>query len=156
MDDFSQWPTKQDAAQRLHCTTRNIERHVEAGRIRTEHRRVPGRKPITICHPDDIAKLESELVAIKPVPIPAKPQKAKPEFLSLAELSHKIFLDLDEAHRLSGLPKPLLVALCQQRRIMSIKRGKWLISRESLQSLGSPSSISTCRVSRLRRQHAEP
>ena len=42
----------------------------------------------------------------------------------------------DESVSYSGLPRPLITELCRQGHVYAVKRGRWYVSRKSLEQLG--------------------
>jgi len=52
-DKFADWPTKFDVANTLGLSLRSIERLIKEKKIRVTHRRIPGRKALTICDPKE-------------------------------------------------------------------------------------------------------
>ena len=58
MAKHDHWPTKAEAARRLDTSIRNIERLIARGDIESSKRTQPGRKPITIVNPDDLARMQ--------------------------------------------------------------------------------------------------
>ncbi|MBV9082232.1 MAG: hypothetical protein JOZ62_06135 [Acidobacteriaceae bacterium] len=57
MAQHDHWPTKAEAARRLDTSIRNIERLIARGDIESSKPTQPGRKPITIVNPDDLARM---------------------------------------------------------------------------------------------------
>lgn len=154
MAEKDTWPTKQDAARNLGLSLRSIERLITEKKIRITHKRVPGRKALTCCHPDDIAKLKASIVPSSPVPAPGKNNGTLPAPKQAAHLPtalqqfaaaflgtvpyppRTLFLSLREAAEYSGLPKSALKELITKGEIKVRQRGKrvW-VSRKALEAL---------------------
>src|SRR5438093_3269400 len=66
MEDRGTWPSKFELVKELGLSERTLERKIAAGELRREFRNVPGRKPISIIHPDDAAKLKA--VTLEAIP----------------------------------------------------------------------------------------
>jgi len=158
MEDRSTWPSKFDLVKELGLSERTLERKIAAGELRREFRNVPGRKPISIIHPDDAAKLKA--VTLEAVPAEKSAVIRKPPQGDMAPLvaaltdafvaalskvqaiqppepqkapQDKLWLSLKEAIRYSGLPGEYLRQKCEERAIDSFRRGRWYIRRESLE-----------------------
>ncbi len=147
------WLTKAEVVAQTNLGLRTIERLMAKGTLRHAHRRVPGRKPISVIHPEDVAKLKAETLAPKPVPrIPevVRPQQSAIPTRALTvrqpvqgplareapvRLTEKFFLTLPEAVQLSGLPAAYLKRLIAERRLSTIKAGGYRIRRADLAQL---------------------
>jgi excisionase family DNA binding protein len=140
------WIPKADATKALGIGERTLERIIACGEIRTAHRRVPGRKPLTVLHPDDVAKLKKETLAPKSVvPMVVKPQsralvprQIAPSLLTPGDaipLTVKLFLTVPEAAYLSGLPAAYLYRLIASGELPARKTGGWRIKRADLEKL---------------------
>src|SRR5437773_3105016 len=66
MEDRGTWPSKFELVKELGLSERTLERKIAAGELRREFRNVPGRKPISIIHPEDAAKLKAETLEAIP------------------------------------------------------------------------------------------
>ena len=136
--DFSNWPTKPEACQQAGISERTLERATSRDEVRTTIRRIPGRKPLKLYHPEDIERIRQSFLPSEAVRIPTKKvaTKRRLEVADITILEKKIFLSLDEALIYSGLPRSVITQLCQQGRLYAVKRGSWYISRKSLEQLG--------------------
>jgi excisionase family DNA binding protein len=153
---YENWPTIKETIQRTRMSERSLYRRIQDGSLRQTHRKVPGRKPILVLHPDDVAKLEAETVKPVSMPpelieVPATTQPAtKPatagwvaELANLAKgilqeqprvrLSEKFMLTLNEASELSGLPHAYLLRKVRSGEIPAIKVPGWRIKRADLE-----------------------
>jgi excisionase family DNA binding protein len=52
------WPTQAEAAERLGISQKSLGRYADKGMVEMRKRPTPGRKPVNVCNPDDIARLE--------------------------------------------------------------------------------------------------
>jgi excisionase family DNA binding protein len=152
-EKYRDWPAKQDAARELGLSLRSIERLITEKKIRVTHRRVPGRKALTCCHPEDIAKLKASIVPATPVPAPAQQSNgAVPALKQTAQLPQpvqqlmaaflstlpypprKLTLSMREAVEYSGLTPKTLKELIADGKIKSWDTWQGLrISRASLE-----------------------
>jgi hypothetical protein len=161
MEDRSKWPSKFDLVKDLGLSERTLERKIAAGELRREFRNVPGRKPISIIHPEDAAKLKAETLEAIPAEkseVARKPPQGDMSSLVAAltdafvaalskapqfQLSAppkapptKLWLSLKEALEYSGLPEDYLKEKCEDRTIDAFRRsvkGRWYVRRESLE-----------------------
>jgi hypothetical protein len=151
MPDFHDWPTKSEAADALHCSIREIERLVKAGKIRVHYRETPGRRPLTVHHPEDISRLADERRAAQQQVLiePARPpaihegpsvgaallaalqQPAKP----CVPIAQKLYLTLPEAVEYSGRTHSYLLRAIKSRELRAVKDGGWRIARAALERL---------------------
>src|SRR5712692_6529257 len=99
---YEDWQTKAEVRERTGISERTLERLIQDKKIRREYRRIPGRKPLSIIHPDDVAELEvktAKLVPAERLPVPKLPQ---PDLSLLAALlprtlpEKKLYLTLKE------------------------------------------------------------
>jgi excisionase family DNA binding protein len=150
---FEDWPTKVEVSRETGLSQRTIERKIQAGDIRQEFKHIPGRKPISILHPEDVAKLkEHTLVPIPLVgaPRPSTPQPDMSSFISLLSAvpartrnSEKLYLRLDEAAEYSGLSKTYLRRQIASGVIHAFKDGGWRIKRADLESMTTTPTVSS-------------
>src|SRR5262245_41186600 len=66
MDTFAGWQPKMEVAESLGISERTLERLIQQKRIRRAYRRVPGRKPLAVLNPEDVAVLKSETLTATP------------------------------------------------------------------------------------------
>jgi hypothetical protein len=151
-EDFSTWVTKAQAVAQTNLGERTIERLMANGTLKFAHRRVPGRKPLSVIDPASLEKLQQETLAATPhVPtvvrppvmvrpsskalVPARPvlrQSSEPTISYLVPLTEKFFLTLPEAVQLSGLPASYLKRLIAEGTLKAIRAGGWRIRRADL------------------------
>jgi len=136
--DFLNWPTKPEACQQAGISERTLERAASRDEVRTTTRRLPGRKPLKLYHPEDIERIRQSFLPSEAVRIPAKKAVTKRQRRDVVGTSvdKKIFLSVDEAVSYSGLPRLLVTELCRQGQVYAVKRGRWYVSRKSLEQLG--------------------
>lgn len=164
MEDTSTWPSKFDLVKALGLSERTLERKIAAGELRRAFRNVPGRKPISIIHPDDAAKLKTETLEAIPAEkseVTRKPSQGDmtPLIMALtdafvAALSKlpqfqapalpkapptKLWLSLKEAVEYSGLPWPYIKEHCHCFQ----RKKHWFVQRESLERHNAASTGDT-------------
>lgn len=59
--DFADWLTKQEAADALHVSTKQIERLKGAGKLQQEFRRQAGSPNVAVFNPEDVARLAAAI-----------------------------------------------------------------------------------------------
>jgi excisionase family DNA binding protein len=145
-EDYSGWLTKQEIMKELGLSERTLERMLQRDEIKRAHRRVPGRKPITVISPDDIERLRAEVVKPEPIPAPeeralAVRQRSGMELLALLRNTAQVpalplFLSVKEASEFSGLSQALIRRLITQKKLKKVwlDRG-YRISRKELETL---------------------
>lgn len=147
--DYAQWKLKADAIRDLGLSERTIERLIQAGRIRTAQRRVPGRRPLTVLHPDDVEQIRREIIPAQPTgppPVPAArhsngaplPSLSFEAFQALLRgpavpLHRKLYLTVAEAVAYSGLPKAVLLRWIHAGTLPAIRAGGYRIRRADLE-----------------------
>jgi excisionase family DNA binding protein len=158
--DLDTWPTKHEVMERLHLSEKTIERRISDGTLKKQFRTIPGRKPLPILHPEKVRVLM--LTILQPVmeetkATPPAIKKARdgvtvtPAVLTdiaktvitetVTELAasspwalqHKLYLTLDEAALLSGLPRSYLLRKVQEGIIPAAKIKGWRIRRIDLE-----------------------
>jgi len=65
MPDLQQWPTKEQVRDRLNISARAVDRLVQRKKLRRSERRVFGRRPEPIFHPEDVELLAKSPAAVK-------------------------------------------------------------------------------------------
>jgi len=145
-EDYRGWLTKQEIMKELGLSERTLERMLQRNEIHRAHRRVPGRKPITVIAPDDIERLRAEVV--QPAPAPAQEelaltirQRSGMELLTLLRNTAQVpalplFLSLREASEFTGLSQALLRRLMAQKKLKKVwlDRG-YRLSHKELETL---------------------
>jgi excisionase family DNA binding protein len=148
-DKFAEWPTKFDVANSLGLSLRSIERLIKDKQIRVSHRRIPGRKALTICNPQDIAKLKATVLPAVSAPgngtkalatVPARaPLSDVFHLLATAlprvSLDKKLYLTVKEGSEYSGLPQRYLRRLIKDRKLKALSAGGYRIRRAELEKL---------------------
>jgi len=143
--DLDKWLTKMEVRERTGMSERTIERKIQSKEIRREYRNVPGRKPLAILHPEDVAKFEAR--TMKPVygdtakPSPKAvltstvPSQNMAAFMTalLNKPEDKLYLSLKESARFSGLPMSYLRRKVQEGAIPAVKLAGWKIKRKDLE-----------------------
>ena len=152
---YEDWPTIKETIARTGMSERTLYRRMQDDTLRQAYRKVPGRKPILVLHPDDVAKLEAETVKAVVMPpetieVPAvnQPDRKLPSSGWMAELtelarnlvdttsqvklSEKFMLTLDEAVQLSGFTRAYLERAIHDRRLPAMKDRGYKIFREHL------------------------
>jgi excisionase family DNA binding protein len=146
------WITKEEALQRTGMSERTLERRIKGGELRKAYRNVPGRKPLPVLHPEDVAKYEAKTVTpialkgapkklLKEVPNGAiVPSSARRDVAALmaglsqqVTLDKKFYLTLDEATQLSGLPKSFLIRKIREGLLPAVKAGGYRVRRIHLE-----------------------
>jgi hypothetical protein len=167
-EDRKLWQTKFDVVKALGLSERTLERKIAEGTIRREFRNVPGRKPISILHPDNVAKLKTETLEAIPAPkreiakATAQPDlaaflaaltevlklgltppqithQARPQ-LARVPVQNKLYLSLKEAADFSGLPQAYLLRKIKDGAIPAVKVPAWRIGREDQERHNAASS----------------
>jgi excisionase family DNA binding protein len=141
---FEEWVSKVEARERTGLSERTLERKIQDKEIRREYRPFPGRKPLAVLHPNDVAKLEektlkpiamqtptSALLAVKP----AQPDMAAlSAVLQRLKINEKLYLTLDEAAEYAGLPRSYIYKQIKQGVIHAVKMSGWRIKRKDLEN----------------------
>ena len=130
---------------------KTIERLARKGEIRRETRKRPGVRPSPVYSPEGLGRVKKaqvpQVVVMPPraeaggVPALA-PRVELPSFLqSLVNgadvpLRDKLFLNVKEAVRFSGLPESTIRRLLRTGKLPGVKAGGWRIRRADLEELG--------------------
>jgi excisionase family DNA binding protein len=141
---YEDWPTIQETITRTGISERTLFRRIKEGSLRKAEKKIPGRKPLVVLHPEDVERLEAE--TLKPIPVsiegklvPAKPDTATSlaDILTTAstriKLTEKFFLSVEEAAQLSGLTKAHVLRAVREGKLPAIKDAGYRILREELQ-----------------------
>jgi hypothetical protein len=148
-EDFSTWPTKQEARSQLGgVPERTFDRWLSEHNVRVAHRKVTGRRPVPVVDPAGVTLLQREMMAPAPTlpaaqdsaGLPARidipPQwreMAATLFSRLSAPQQPLFLGLKDAALYSGLSETLLKRLVHDGAIFGFDRdGGYKISRKSL------------------------
>ena len=147
-ENFAEWVTKLDAAEQLGISERTLERTIQKQRMRTAQRRIPGRKPITVIHPSDFAKLKRETVPATPNPSPEAstdltvrpPSRAVQEFFQslLTTLPYPLkalSLSIKEAAAYTGFSQAFLMRQVKEAKLPAIKDRGYRLLRRDLDAL---------------------
>ena len=153
---YEDWPTIQETITRTGISERTLFRRIKEGSLRKAEKKIPGRKPLAVLHPEDVERLEAETLKPIPVSIEGKLVPAKPDTAaSLADIlatvttrikiNEKFFLSIEEASQLSGLTKAHLLRVVKEGKLPAIKDAGYRILREELQhysaAIGSMSAL---------------
>lgn len=147
---IEEWKTKREAASILGVSEKTIERYAEKGQLARKERRIPGRVPLPVFSPDDIARIQKE--TMQPTPAGASPApganlaRISPRgdvVTLLAELlrareptpSSKMFLTIEEAAAHSGLSETYLRRKIKAGELVALKDRGWKIRRGDLDKL---------------------
>lgn len=122
MTEYDSWLPMNEVKQQTGMSERTIYRMVEEGKLRQAKRPIPGRKPLSVYDPDNVAELarlalralpqvmlpdggmaETAIVPVANALVEAIHIAAFRTSSELAELAHKTYLTIDEARRLTGL-----------------------------------------------------
>lgn len=71
--DLLDWPSKQEAADRLGVTVKTIERLTRAGKLERRFRNRPGTSPIAVYDPKDVTTVQAERSRPQPPHVQAAP-----------------------------------------------------------------------------------
>jgi len=157
-ENFTGGKPKGEVAEELKISERTLERLIQRKRIRRGYKRVPGRKPLAVLNPDDVARLKAETLAPLPLygtsgcevasasststaPLSALIPVAEGvlDFLqTLAQdrwLSQQLMLDLEEARRYSGLSQGYLRQQIKAGKLRAVQDGGLKVSRLHLERL---------------------
>ena len=154
-DKYATWYSKQEAAQRLGISERTLERKIEAGEISTAQRRIPGRKPMTVCSPADVDRLAEATAqpVVETLPaeetLPVRQTKTKSVAGAAAaspaallqvlaanlDRTPKLYLTLEEASAYTGLTQAYLMRKIQAKEVPAVRDVSWKIRRSELDKL---------------------
>jgi excisionase family DNA binding protein len=148
-DKFADWPTKFDVADTLGLSLRSIERLIKEEKIRVTHRRIPGRKALTICDPKDIEDIKATVLPVMPAPENGTKALAKvPARANLSDvfqlfttamprvpLEKKLYLTVKEGSEYSGLPQTYLRRLIKEGKLKALSAGGYRVRRADLEKL---------------------
>lgn len=156
----SGWVPLSEAVQKLGRSAKTIERLVANGELASRLIPMEGRKPQRVFSADSIKALRERinkraerapLLTPQPrLPVVHRSELALPEN-AIDELndvvtrwlnrptppisiSQKLWLTLDEAAELSGLPRSAVADFAAEGRITAMKRGAWFVNRASLEA----------------------
>lgn len=152
-----EWVPLKQAMALLGKSQKTIERLVNAEQLRSKLEPREGRKPERLYHAGDLDRIKQEAI-----PAPASeprrallPARATTEIAISSDtvtklddvmtrwlnrpappisIREKLWLTLDEAAELSGLPRSAVADFAAEGRITAMKRGAWFIHRASLEA----------------------
>ena len=146
------WLTKSDVISELNTSGRTVDRLAERKQIQTTYRSVPGRRPLVVYNPDDVARLKEQALTPQPFALPpTSGSVAKIDsgilnpILDVAQQAFRMFqpneriydgrtwLTLEEAAKFTGLPKSVLLSAAAAGEIRARKSGRWYFQRRSLE-----------------------
>jgi hypothetical protein len=123
--DFTNWLTKEQAAETLKVSTKSVERYATQGKLQRKYVPKEGQRPMPLFNPDDVQRLSAELCGVSPfvlkgaeierIPaareqsaVPAKLGEVALKLMEKALLNSgdsPIWIPLKDAAKASGLPK---------------------------------------------------
>lgn len=148
--NYDSWLPMPEVKTKTGMSQRTIYRMVQEGKLRQASRPIPGRRPLPVFHPGDVATFEEQQVKgsyeINPEPVPAPKEWTAADALSrrvseLVELTKllrtnpsegttqqappaRLFLTLQEAVEYSGLPAGTLLEFLHSGRLPAIDVGR--------------------------------
>ena len=149
-ENLEQWVTIPEAVERTNISQRTIERRIAEGDLRTQKRPMPGRKPLVVIHPEDLATLTQQ--TLRPIVesrqgdnLPTRQTKTpnrQPDMAGLlaalatprVTLDKKIYLTIKEASAFLGLPQTHIRAQIKAEKIPATKLAGWRIRRVDLEA----------------------
>jgi excisionase family DNA binding protein len=149
-EDLSRWIPKSDVVRETGISERSLERRVQARKIRQGYRTMPGRRPLPVLHPDDVAALRGEMVqrateeqerSTSVATVPIRPSGTEAFNSLLSALSHNTpherpaFLGLKEASTYVGLSIAYSRRLIEAGELDAVKDRGWRIRRRDLDAL---------------------
>ena len=150
------WLTKKEVAQALEISEKSVERWEGRGKLQKAWRKVDGKRPVAVYHPEDVGKLKDSLTATEAFPVPRDDQQNNTKALvkirglpgevvlgALSEalgqhqprVAEKFYLTLAEACQLSGLSRTFILRAIKEGQLQGIKDGGWKIRRADLAKL---------------------
>lgn len=148
-ENLDLWTTIPEAVERTKISQRTIERRIAEGHLRTQKRPIPGRKPLVVINPEDLAALTQQ--TLRPIVetrqddnLPTrqngKAPTRQPDMASLLAAltaprvspAEKIYLTLKEAAAFVGLPQSHIKTQIKAGTIPAIKLAGWRIRRDDL------------------------
>ena len=151
-DLLDDWLTKTEAAAFLRVSEKTIERLATKGDVRRATRKRVGVRPLPVYDPRDLEKVKDSQTVQVEVVAPADagqsqalvPRVDLPSFLQTLfpatddmPLRDKLFLNIKEAARYSGLPQSTIRRLIHAGKLPGVKVGGWRIKRSDLEQLDS-------------------
>ena len=150
-DPLDDWLTKTQAAAFLQVSEKTIERLATKGDVRRATRKRVGVRPLPVYDPRDLEKVkDSQTVQVEVIapaeagqPTALVPRVDLPSFLQTLfpatdiPLRDKLFLNVKEAARYSGLPQSTIRRLIHAGKLPAVKAGGWRIKRSDLEQLDS-------------------
>ncbi len=134
--NYDAWLPMPEVETRTGMSQRTIYRMVQEGKLRQASRPIPGRRPLPIFHPDDVATFEEQRVKGSSEILPPSIAKARsvkllaggngntgaepPAYWALSELRCKVYLETQEAVLYSGLTETYLAELAKAGTIKRI------------------------------------
>jgi hypothetical protein len=157
-EDYSGWPTKQEARQQLGgVPERTFDRWLSEHDVKVFYRKVTGRRPVPVVDPAGVALLQRAMMTAAPtlsVPqespgFPAVPQippqwrEMAAAFLTQMSPPEKpLFITLEEAEAYSGLSPTLLKRLVNEGTVLGFPHDRgYKISRKSLDTFAEGPGI---------------
>lgn len=161
--DLSGWPTKGEVAQRFGIAVKTIDRMVAAGKLEQAYMAMPGRRPVPVLNPRDVETLGQSTSGPKPFVVP--PGRAAEPYLDVKDstaiaapaqrplagslpvlfeslqamarvTAQPYFLNIEEAVRISGLPKGTIMRMIRHQNLPAMRTGSgYRIHRRDIEQL---------------------
>jgi hypothetical protein len=146
--DLSSWIPKADVVQETGISERSLERRIQARKLRVGYRTAPGRRPLPVLHPEDVAALRAEMVqrvveekdqnAVAPLPVQSPNGLGAALVAALSRpvpREHALFLTLKEASQHSGLSVAYLRREIDAGKLQAIRDVSVKVRRKDLDAL---------------------
>ena len=140
--------------ERLGASERTVNRMAERGQLQQGYLNLPGRRPAPVFNPADVETIQAEQEAAKTFPVPAqtalvRQNHASPNgaemmaaMLSVAQASAQrapeisaSYVGIEDAVRISGLPRGFLLEQVKAGAIKAHKIGRWYLRRQDLEAM---------------------
>jgi hypothetical protein len=155
-EDFSKWPTKQEARMRLGgVPERSFDRWLSENNVKIAYVKVQGRRPVPVVDPNGLAVIQQKMMR-PALALPTTLESTNVQMLPqippawremaatfAAQISPQpLFITLQEAVAYSGLSEDLLRQLVNKGTILGFPRQKgYKISRKSLDAFAESPGI---------------
>jgi excisionase family DNA binding protein len=151
--ELKSWTPKLEVVSRLGISIKTLDRMITSGKIEQAYIAIPGRRPMPVLNPSDVAKLEATTVQPKPFVMAAAPEggsagtelavrssaAAVPALVELLQAVARpapqpLFLTMDESAQYSGLPVATLKQFVANGKLPALKTGRgWRIRKQDLE-----------------------
>jgi excisionase family DNA binding protein len=145
--DLSTWIPKADVVRETGISERSLERRIQGKKVRVGYRTVPGRRPLPVLHPADVAAIRAEMVervtdegerhttALVPIRAADALTTLLTTLTKQAPKERPLFLTIKEASEYAGLPVAYLRRLIVDGKLKAISAGGYRIRRRDLDKL---------------------